>query len=62
MNATSKLLILTSNKTDNQIKVEIPVGSFELHLNGDELLINGEKKASIDKENTYIFRDVICRL
>ena len=52
VNGTSEW-ILQSSKTNKEIKVKIPTGSFEGHLNGDKVLINGEEKASIDKEDQY---------
>ena len=52
VNGTSEL-ILKSSKTNKEIKVKIPTDPFKGHLNGDEFLINGEEKASIDKEDKY---------
>ena len=52
LKATSEL-IFTSKNTEKQVKVKIPSGSVIVHFNGNKVLIDGEIKASLDKEETY---------
>ena len=54
VNETSEL-ILKSSRTNKEIKVKLPIGSFKGTLDADKFRINGEEKASIDKKARYFW-------